>query len=254
MTPEERITAEGLGWVMADSVAVTPKDVAPGDTINITAHFTNTASYLPAYATLQVKLDGLVIWEQIALFPYGGSSDSYPISYTLPVNMNGGSHRITANESAQNTQIPYDEFLITSPPPPGQRNVSFSSIPAGAQISVGNAYVGDTPVTISLSPGTYAVTALYNGQTLSKNVQVSSGSGSMSVPFTFTRSAPAFDLTKWLSDNKWYLGATVVGLGVLYLAVKKPATLQRGATKAYELAGKGYEKAKEIYQKSMVKD
>lgn len=247
----QEIVAQAEGWVMGDGVVIQPQDVQPGDQVHITAHFTNTATYLPAWATMQVKLDGLVIWEQSGLFPYGGDKESFNIDYDLPADMSSGAHRITAQEQGQQTKIPYVDFTITAPPQPGQRNVSFSSVPAGAQISVGDAYIGDTPVTVSLDPGTYAVSALYNGQTLSKNIQVSSGSGSMAVSFTFSQTAP-FDLNKWLSDNKWYIGGALVGAGLLYVIIKKPDTVKRGLATASDLAGKGYVKAKEAYQRAVL--
>lgn len=253
----DNVKAQGEGWIMAQSVVVTPNDAQPGDTVHIKAVFKNTAAYLPGYGVPVLELDGLWIyggWASSAVFVLAGLEFLVEIDYVLPSSISTGTwHRVEAREADQRANIPGYDFTVSSPAPPGQRNVSFSSVPADAQIYVSEVYRGNTPLTISLAAGTYAVRAVYAGQEQRKNIQVSLGSGSMSVPFTFAQDVP-FDLGKWVSDNKWYLGATVVGIGILYLAVKRPATLQRGASKAYELAGKGYEKAKEVYQKSMLKD
>ncbi len=246
------IQALAEGWVIADTnPVVQPSDVQPGGTIHITAHFKNTATYLPAFATLQVKLDGLVIWEWSGLFEWGGKEEGVDIDFTLPSSTSTGAHRITAQESDQGTNIPYTDFTVSAPPPPGKRNVSFSSIPAGAQVYIGSAYHGDTPITIPISPGTYVVKAVYSGQEVSRNIQVVSGSGTLSVEFTFTQE-PAFDLTKFLEENRWYIGGGIAALALLYLAVKQPATVKRGLSVAQEYAGKGYQKAKEVYKGAII--
>ncbi len=249
----DNIEAQAEGYIIGASIAVTPKDVQPGGTIHIRAVFENK-SFWPACGILEIVLDGVVIFTVGDYIPYCSITDKtyvFEDNYILSSSISTGiSHSIEARESDQTTVTAIDYFTVSSPPPPGQRNVSFASIPADAQIYVSEVYRGNTPLTISLVPGTYAVRAIYAGQEQAKNIQVSAGLGSMPVAFTFTQ----FDLGKWVSDNKWYLGATAVGIGILYLAAKKPATLRQGATKAYELAGKGYVKAKEVYQKSMMKD
>lgn len=253
----DNISGLATGWVVAKKVEVTPSDAQPGDTIHIRAIFENE-NWIPAYAVLQVKLDGAVIktWcDYVGCFIVFGSNEVFPweFDYTLPTSISPGiSHRIEALE--QDQIIPAStEFTVTSPAQPGQRNVSFSSVPEGAQIYIADAYYGNTPITVPLVAGVHAIKAVYSGQEQSRNIQVVSGTGTMSVTFTFSQTAP-FDFGQWLSDNKWTVGGALISAGVLYLIVKKPATVKRGLATASELAGKGYMKAREAYQKTVMKD
>lgn len=248
---EQDIGALAAGWVVADKVEVSPKDARPGDVIHISAFFRNQ-NWLPAYAVLELKLDGLVIDTYCTLLScsviFGPRETiTWNAEYTLPASIStGASHRIEALEQEQLVPA-YDDFVVSSPPPPGQRNVSFSSTPTGAQIYVSGAYRGDTPITIPLPPGTYAVKAIYSDQEVSRNIQVVSGSGTLPITFTFTQETP-FDLSKFLMDNALYIGGGLAALALLYLAVKKPATVKRGYAAAKEYASRGVTKAKEVYR------
>lgn len=237
------------GYIVAYNVQVTPGDVAPGDTIHIKAMFRNE-SFLPAYGTLQLKLDGMIIKEHcllgVCVDLFGGHETAVPWDedYTLPLSIPAGvTHKIEALEEGQITPA-FTLFTVTSPPAPGQRNVNFASVPAGAQIYVSDAYYGDTPLTIPLAPGTYAVKAVYGNQELSRNINVVTGSGSMPISFTFQQGTP-FDLGQWLSDNKWTIAGGLVAAGLLYMVIKKPETVKKGISVAKDYAQKGYQKLKE---------
>jgi hypothetical protein len=195
-----------------------------------------------------VSLVGLFIWEQDSqFFSFGGTNANFNIPYVLPVGMSSGAHRITAFEGSQDTLIPYADFTITPAPPPGQVNVSFSSVPVGAQITVDGAYVGNAPVTVPLIPGTHAVSALdtVTGETKTLNIQVYAGSGSQSVPFTFAAGGAPFDLMAFLKANQWYIIGGAAGIVILAVALKNPTTVRRGVKAASNIAQQGYSKAKE---------
>lgn len=240
----ENVQSQAEGWIVAESVTVTPTDAQPGQTIYISARFVNEASWLPAVGTLQIRLDGLVLFERYGAF-LPDEVVLWDESYNLPMSISSGiSHRVEALEQGQ-ANIPYSDFTVTSPAPPGQRNVSFTSIPAGAAIYVSEAYRGNTPITLPLTAGTYAVRAVYAGQEVSRNIAVTTGAGTLGVEFTFTQETP-FDFTKWVKDNQWYLIGGAAGIALLALAIKKPDTVRRGYDKTKEYAGKAYEKAKEV--------
>lgn len=238
---ETVIRSQAEGWIVAQNVTVTPQDAQPGQTIHIRASFKNQASWLPAYGVLQLKLDGIVIDNYgdgiLPTIFVPGEVVQWDYDYVLPASISSGiPHRIQALEQGQ-ANIPYVDFTVTSAPPPGQRNISFTSVPAGSQIYIGNVYYGNTPITIPLNAGVYAVRGVYSGQEVSRNIQVTTGAGTMSVQFSFTQETP-FDFTKWLSDNQYYIGAGIIGLGVLYYAIKKPDSVKRAVSKGYEAAKK----------------
>lgn len=243
------VQALAEGYIVGDSVTVLPTDAKPGDTIQIRTTFRND-SWLPACGTIEILLDGVVIdtWTNYyvgLVCLLGGEVLPWNITYPLPTSIRPGIHRVEAREVGQTTITAMAEFTVTAIAPPGQRNVSFTSTPTDAQIFVSGGYIGNTPITVPLSYGTYDVTVVYGNQEISRNISVVAGMDTIDAKFTFTQKPP-FDLTKWLADNQWYIAGAVIGGGLLLFALKKPETAKRAASTAKSYATKAYHKGKEM--------
>ena len=82
-----------------------------------------------------------------------------------------------ANVSAIPPSLPAPLAIASQPPAMSQAGVSVDSVPAGADIEIDGAFVGNTPSTISLAPGSHDVVVKKRGfADWSKKLTVSGGS------------------------------------------------------------------------------
>jgi len=145
---------ELAGWVVSEVCNVSPTSVGIGETIEIRGRFKNTW-WLPASAKTQFFFDGATIDEHDWVF-WPGETAWDATTYEIPPGTPEGRHECAVKEWAES----WDErktapLTVVIPPPPDKCKFIVTTIPAGANAHINEAYIGTTPTIFELDEGYY---------------------------------------------------------------------------------------------------
>ena len=161
-----------------------------------------------------------------------------------------GDYVIAARTSdEQNTHTV--NLTLTAPAPPGKAMLNVSTKPSGASIYINEKYVGISPISLPLDPGTYKVKAVIKGYEFKGCDGGQTGAGYCVVTLKAGESKPlTINLVKpptpWWQDALKY-GLVGAGIGLVGLMLMRSGA----AGKISEVVVPIYQKSKEVAKKGV---